>query len=114
MRFAAIFVPDFVVQAAMRCLSCNTQNRNQPVAILDGPDSLLRVFACNPAAQVAGVEIGMTKVTESVWLIDRVSMKLNISKLHIFKSSSATLSTYTHYQPNAVALDELLSEAKAD
>jgi protein ImuB len=62
MRFAAIFVPDFAVQAAMRCQAGNTQNKNQPVAILDGPDSLLRVFACNPAAQVAGVEIGMTKV----------------------------------------------------
>jgi protein ImuB len=62
MRFAAIFVPDFAVQAAMRCQPGNTHNRNQPVAILDSPDSLLRVFACNPAAQLAGVEIGMTKV----------------------------------------------------
>jgi len=62
MRFAAIFVPDFAVQAAMRCQPGNRQNRNQPVAILDGPDSLLRVFACNPAAEAAGVEIGMTKV----------------------------------------------------
>ena len=60
------------------------------------------------------IEIGMTKVSESVWLIDRVSMKLNVSKLHMFKSSSATRSTYTHYQPNSVALEELLSEAKAD
>jgi protein ImuB len=61
MRFVAIFVPDFAVQAAMRCQVGNTQSRNQAVAVLDGPDSLLRVFACNPAAQVAGVEIGMTK-----------------------------------------------------
>jgi protein ImuB len=62
MRFAAIFVPEFAVQAAMRCQCGSTQNRNQPVAIIDGPDSLLRVFACNPAAEVAGVKIGMTKV----------------------------------------------------
>jgi len=62
MRFATIFVPDFAVQAAIRCQADNTRNQNQHVAILDGPDSLLRVFACNPAAQVAGVEIGMTKV----------------------------------------------------
>ena len=62
MRFAAIFVPDFGVQAATRRQPRNTQNRNQPVATLDGPDSLLKVFACNRAAQVAGVEIGMTKV----------------------------------------------------
>jgi len=62
MRFAAIFVPDFAVQAAMRYQPGNTQNRNRPVAILDGPESLLRVFACNRAAQLAGVAIGMTKV----------------------------------------------------
>lgn len=61
MRFAAIFVPDFALQAAMRCQPGNTRNRNQPVAILDGPDSLLRVFVCNPTAQLAGVEIGVTK-----------------------------------------------------
>ena len=56
----------------------------------------------------------MTKVAESVWLIDRVSMKLNLSKLHMFKSSSSTRSTYTHYQPNSVALQALLSEASRD
>lgn len=61
MRFAAIFVPDFAVQAAMRCQSGSRRNRNQPVAILDGPDSLLRVVACNASAQLAGVAIGMTK-----------------------------------------------------
>ncbi len=60
------------------------------------------------------IEIGMTKVGDSIWLIDRVSMKLNVSKLHMFKSSSATRSTYTHYRPNSVALEELLSEANAD
>lgn len=60
------------------------------------------------------IEIGMTKVTESVWLIDRVSMRLNVSKLHMFKSSSATRTTYTHYQPNSVALDQLLSETNAN
>lgn len=60
------------------------------------------------------IEIGMTKVTESVWLIDRVSMKLNVAKLHMFKSSSSTRSTYTHYQPNSVALEELLSESERD
>ena len=60
------------------------------------------------------IEIGMTKVTDSVWLIDRVSMKLNLSKLHMFKSSSSTRSTYTHYQPNSVALEALLRETNRD
>src|SRR6185312_6630100 len=62
MRFAAIFVPHFAVQAVMRLGAGFEESRNMPVAILDGPDSLLRVFACNPCAQLAGVEIGMTKV----------------------------------------------------
>lgn len=62
MRFASIFVPHFVVQAALRCEQRVKESGNPPVAILDGPDSLLRVFAYNPAAQIAGVAIGMTKV----------------------------------------------------
>ena len=34
---------------------------NRPVAVLDGPDSLPRVFACNERAQLAGIEPGITK-----------------------------------------------------
>lgn len=62
MRFAGIFAPDFAVQAALRSKPVQAGDRKQPVAILDGPDALLRVFACNPAAQVAGIELGITKV----------------------------------------------------
>lgn len=62
MPFGCIFVPHFAAQAAMRGELNEKLEWNQPLAILDGPDALLRVFACNPAAQVAGVEIGMTKV----------------------------------------------------
>jgi protein ImuB len=62
MRFACIFVPHFAVQAAIRCEPGGKRKWNQPVAILDGPDSLLGVFACNPAAQRGGIEIGRTKV----------------------------------------------------
>jgi protein ImuB len=62
MRFACIFAPHFAVQAALRCESDQTCKRDQPIALLDGPDSLLRVCACNPRAQLAGIEIGMTKV----------------------------------------------------
>lgn len=61
MRFACIFVPYFAVQAAMYC-EPERKWRNHPLAILDGPESLPRVFACNPAAELAGIEIGMTKV----------------------------------------------------
>ena len=57
------------------------------------------------------IEIGMTPVTPSVWLIDEVSMKLNVAKLRMFKSSQMTRSTYTHYRPNSAVLEELLSKA---
>lgn len=58
------------------------------------------------------IEITMSKVAESTWLIDSVSMKLNISKLHMIKSRDVTRSTYTNYRPNSAAVEELLSEAK--
>ncbi len=60
------------------------------------------------------IEITMTKVAPSVWLIDKVSFRLNLSKLALFKSSSATISTYTQYRPNTVELNELLAEAARD
>jgi protein ImuB len=57
--FACIHVPDFPVQAAMRleAASCN----DKAIAILDGPDSLQKVYACNIVAQHAGIFIGMNK-----------------------------------------------------
>jgi hypothetical protein len=60
------------------------------------------------------IEISMTRVSNSVWLIDSVAMKLNLSKLHLMKSSEVTRSTYTHYRLNEQALEELLSEANRE
>jgi len=57
------------------------------------------------------IEIGMTNVADSTWLIDTVSMKLRVAKLHVFKSTDVTRYTYTDYRPNASALEKLLSEA---
>ena len=57
------------------------------------------------------IEIGMTNVAESTWLIDSVSMKLNVAKLRLFKSTEVTRYTYTRYSPNALAIQDLLSEA---
>ena len=57
------------------------------------------------------IEIAMTPVTDSIWLIDEVSMRLNVSKLHLFKSTSVTRSTYTHHRLNSAVLEELLSKA---
>jgi nucleotidyltransferase/DNA polymerase involved in DNA repair len=63
MLFACIFVPRFAVQSSLRCEPEEWQVAwsNRPVAVLDGPDSLPRVFACNERAQRAGIEPGITK-----------------------------------------------------
>jgi hypothetical protein len=57
------------------------------------------------------IEIRMAPVADSTWLIDEVSIKLNVSKLHLFKSTAVTRSTYTQYRPNSSVLEELLSKA---
>jgi protein ImuB len=54
--FGCIHVPDFPVQAALL-----RESKTLPVALLDGPDSLLKVVACNALARSVGVSIGMTK-----------------------------------------------------
>lgn len=57
------------------------------------------------------IQITMDRVADATWLIDLVSMKLNISKLHLVNSSTITRSTYTRYRPNADEIRDLLAEA---
>ncbi len=57
--FACIWIPCFPVQAAIRCEPIGW--RTHPVAVLAGPEALLRVVACNERAQKAGIGTGMTK-----------------------------------------------------
>src|SRR5215472_18958585 len=60
MLFGCIFAPDFVVQAA---LGFNPSLfSSKAAAVLDGPESLLKVVACNGPARVAGIAPGMTKL----------------------------------------------------
>src|SRR6266853_1048163 len=54
------------------------------------------------------IEIKMTPVTDSIWLIDEVSTRLKVSKLHMFKSTALTHTTYSQYRPNSSVLEELL------
>jgi protein ImuB len=63
MLFACIFVPYFTVQASVRCEPEPRRMAwsNRPVAVLEGPESLPRVVATNEPAQLAGIEIGITK-----------------------------------------------------
>ena len=60
------------------------------------------------------IEIGMTKVTDSIWLIDRMSVKLSLSKMGVFRSTELTRYTYTQYRANAAVLEEFLSEAERE
>jgi len=63
MLFACIFVPRFAVQASLRCEPEEKRQTwsHRPIAVLDGPESLPRIFACNERAQLAGIELGITK-----------------------------------------------------
>ena len=61
MLFGCICLPDFPVQAALRA-GMSASFIVDAVAVLDGPESLLKVFACNEQARRAGIEIGMTKL----------------------------------------------------
>jgi protein ImuB len=73
--FGCIHVPDFFVQASLlygtpdlpAAISTSFREARasfqmDPVAVLDGPDSLLKVVACNQRARMAGLKIGMTKL----------------------------------------------------
>jgi len=62
MLFGCIYVPDFPVQAALRVDTGQISFQNDSVAVLDGPESLQKVYSCNDRARQAGVEIGMTKL----------------------------------------------------
>jgi protein ImuB len=62
--FACFYLPDFAVQAALLpdAAEIRTALRTSPLAILDRPANLPRVFATNSAARRAGIQTGMTKL----------------------------------------------------
>ena len=66
--FACIYIPDFPVQASLLPESpeARTALIRSPIALLDGPANLPRVFATNLAARRAGIQIGMTKLQAEV------------------------------------------------
>ena len=62
--FACLYVSDFPVQASLLLEPAEARKvlKQSPLAILDGPANLPRVFALNQAARRAGIETGMTKL----------------------------------------------------
>jgi len=65
-------------------------------------------------SRVATASLGVSDATldvtaASVYL--KTSMRLNVSKLRMFKSTTVTRSTYSQYRLNSSVIEELLSEA---
>jgi protein ImuB len=56
--FAAIYVPNFILQATGRC---EPELRTRPLAIIDGPPPTYQVVALNRQAEILGVARGMSK-----------------------------------------------------
>src|SRR5580765_6273318 len=96
MLFGCIHVPDFPVQAALCYESFCFESKTQPVALLDGPDSLLKVVACNDPARGAGVTIGMTKLQAEV--CPGVSVRKRI-QAHEDSAQAALLECAYHFSP---------------
>ena len=65
--FGCIHLPDFSVQAALCGLDALSPDkmrayfRTVPIAVLDGPDRLLKVSACNERARKLGIRAEMTQ-----------------------------------------------------
>ncbi len=63
MPFACLFVPCFPVQAVVRAEPelRRLKLHRAAIAVVDGPENMMRVIACNVAAENLGVYVGMTK-----------------------------------------------------
>lgn len=116
MLFGCIHVPDFPVQAALRH-TC----KSQPLALLDGPESLLKVAACNRAAHQAGVAIGMTKlqaeVCAGVALQKRIAEDEDSAQVALLDCAYSFSPRVEASQPGTIILDltgteRLLGDAK--
>lgn len=55
------------------------------------------------------IEIDLTPVDDSTWLVSKFSMSLALSKIFFFKSTEVTRSTYTDFRMNSAVVDELLA-----
>lgn len=58
MLFAAVYVPNFLAQAALRN---NPESREKPSVVVDGKPPQVRVVALNSAAKEMGLWVGMTR-----------------------------------------------------
>jgi len=103
--FACLYLPDFYVQAVLRTereYSSVTFDQT-PVAVLDGPATMQRVIALNPAARQAGAEIGMTKL--QLEACEKIVIRKRLPALE--KSAQAALLDCAHsFSPRVEAVED--------
>ena len=101
--FGCIHVPDFPVQAALL-----HESKAIPAALLDGPESMLKVVACNKAARSAGVSIGMTKLQAEVYgvtLRRRVQEQEDIAQAELVDCAYYFSPTVEATSPGTIIID---------
>jgi len=81
MSFAAIFVPNFPVEAVLRL---EPELRSRTVAVLEGKPPLQKVVGLNENSRCAGLEIGMTRLQAEAWtdVVLRCRSALQESAVH--------------------------------
>ncbi|PYY12548.1 MAG: hypothetical protein DMG69_00900 [Acidobacteria bacterium] len=81
MSFAAIFVPDFPVEAV---LHLEPELRSRAVVVLEGKPPLQKIWALNDNARRTGLEIDMTRLQAEAWpdLVLRCRSALQESAAH--------------------------------
>lgn len=77
MRFACIYIPDFLVQAVLRAQPALGAG---PLALLGGTPPLWSVVAANPAAFDAGIQLAMTKAQVTQFANVRICMRSEVQE----------------------------------
>lgn len=109
--FACLFAPDFPVQAALRLEPEDKREvlKQSPIAILEGPASLLRVMATNEPARLAGIEIEMSKLQAEtcgrVWLRKRFPANENAAQMALLDCATSFSPRVESTAPGTVILD---------
>jgi protein ImuB len=101
--FGCIHVPDFAVQAALL-----HEPNVIPVALLDGPESQLKVVACNAPARSGGIFTGMTKPQAEVCgvtLIKRVQEHEDVAQAELIDGAYNFSPRIEVTSPGTIILD---------
>jgi len=109
--FACLFTPDFPVQAALRLEPEDKREvlKQSPIAILEGPASLLRVMATNEPARLAGIEMDMTRLQAETcgraWLRKRSPANENAAQMALLDCATSFSPRVESTTPGTVILD---------